>query len=134
MTTTSKSRTPRLKYHPAAYQFVDAALRYTQNSAGRTASLGRDEEDAHISGQELLHGIRELAVKQFGLMTVTVFRQWGVHSTDDFGRIVFEFIERGAMRKTDRDQLSDFSDVYEFADVFDRQYHIDTSNAFQRGS
>ena len=134
MTTTSKSSSPRLKYHPAAYQFVDAALRHTQNSVGRTASLGSDEEDAHISGQELLQGIRELAVKQFGLMTVTVFHQWGVHTTDDFGRIVFEFIERGAMRKTDRDQLSDFFEVYEFADVFDRQYQIDTSNAFQRGS
>ena len=30
-------------------------------------------------------------------MARTVFRCWGVRSTDDFGRIVFELVERGEM-------------------------------------
>ena len=134
MTATSNTTRPLLRYHPNAYQFVDAALRYTQKRLGRVAdpSLGADDESAHISGNELLDGIRELAQKEFGLLACSVFKSWGVRSTEDFGHIVFDFVERGVMRKTDRDSLSDFFDVYDFEEVFDSQYHIDTSNAFTR--
>ncbi len=88
--------------------------------------------DAHISGVELLEGIRAFALTQFGLMTCTVFRRWGIRSTDDFGNIVFELIERGEMSKTDRDQLSDFFEVYDFADVFDRDYQVEVQRAFTK--
>lgn len=131
MTTTSKTITARKRYHSQAYQFVFAALRHTQQQLGRAVAHDPETEEAHISGRELLGGVRELALEQFGLMTQTVFRQWGIESTDDFGRIVFELIERGEMRKTDRDRLSDFFDVYEFEDVFDRRYPIDTRRAFR---
>lgn len=122
-----------LKYNPEAYRFVDQALRHTQRQLRRipeAPDVEFDEESAHISGIELLEGIRDLALREFGLMTIPVFRQWGVRTTDDFGRIVFDFIEKGAMRKTDRDQLSDFSGVYDFEEVFDRAYSIDLSRAF----
>lgn len=130
MSTTSRSPLPRLKYHPDAYQFVNEALRQTQEQFGRSDGHGVDDDDAHITGPELLEGIRKFALKRFGLMTQTVFRQWGVRCTDDFGRIVFELIEHGAMRKTERDQLSDFFDVYEFEEVFDKQYRFNLSHAF----
>lgn len=122
---------PRLRFHPNAYQFVSAALRYTQQQLGRNAARGADDEDAHISGRELVYGISDLAQEKFGLLTLTVFRHWGVQCTDDFGRIVFELIERGEMKKTERDQLCDFFDVYDFEAVLDRGYRIDTSKAFQ---
>ena len=104
MTTTSQTATPRLRYHQNAYKFVFQALRYTQEHLRRNVSGGPDDEEAHISGQELLAGIRALALEQFGLLATTVFRQWGVTTTNDFGHIVWELIERGEMRKTDRDQ------------------------------
>jgi len=134
MSTISETTKPRLRYHPNAYRFVDSALRYTQKKLGRVPDPDRgvNDESAHITGAELLEGIRELAQKQFGLMARTVFKMWGVRTTDDFGRIVFDFVERGIMRKTSRDRLSDFYDVYDFEEVFDRQYHIDTSQAFRR--
>lgn len=121
------------RFHPDAYRFVDQALRHTQQRLGRVPdnpSDDYDEESAHISGPELLDGIRDLALQEFGLMAITVLRHWGIRTTDDFGRVVFDFIERGAMRKTDRDQLSDFSGVYDFEQVFDRDYRIDLSEAF----
>ncbi len=132
MTTTSKPAAPRLKYHPSAYQFVDAALRYTLEMVGRAPAESVDDEGSHISGQELLEGIRALALEQFGLMTLSVFHNWGIRQTDDFGRVVFELVERGAMRKTDRDQRSDFVDVFNFEEVFDRQYKFDVSHVFLR--
>lgn len=130
---TIKTASSALKYHPEAYRFVDQSLRYTQKRLDRlpeAADEEFDEDAAHISGPELLDGIRALALEEFGLMTIPVFRHWGVRSTDDFGRIVFDFIEQGAMRKTDRDQLTDFFDLYDFEDAFDREYEIDLSNAF----
>ena len=129
-----KTETTGLKYHPDAYRFVDQALRHTQKRLGRSAenvaNEENEEEAAHINGRELLDGIRELAVNEFGLMAIVVLHHWGVRGTEDFGRIVFDFIERGAMRKTDRDQLNDFFDVYDFDQVFDHDYQIDMSDAF----
>ena len=134
MSTTSKALTLRRRYQKPAYLFVFAALTHTQQQLGRTSEMGSeadlDAEESHISGPELLEGIRALALEQFGLMTTAVFRSWGVQSTADFGRIVFELVERGEMRKTDRDQLSDFFEVYDFDSVFDHNYRIDTSRAY----
>ena len=130
MTTASNTTTQRLRYHHNAYEFVFAALRYTQKKLGRAAADDPQDDAAHISGPELLDGIRRLGIEQFGLMATTVFRHWGVHGTGDFGRLVFEMIECGEMRKTDRDQLDDFFDIYDFEDAFDHQYQIDTTRAF----
>jgi len=63
-------------------------------------------------------------------MTLSVFSAWGIHGTGDFGKIVFELIESGKMRKTDDDQLDDFVDIYDFRQVFDTEYRLDMSTAF----
>ncbi len=134
MSQTRKAIPTKSRYHPAAFEFVDLALRYTQKKLGKRGEV-RDEpppDDAHISGPQLLDGIREVALKEYGLMTMTVLRNWGVTTTDDFGRIVWDMIENGHMRRTDRDQLSDFFAVYDFEKAFDQDYQIDTATAFRR--
>jgi uncharacterized repeat protein (TIGR04138 family) len=138
MTFASNSLIQKPGYHPQAFDFVFAALKYTQDHHVDSQDEFSDSEsedewsllkaDSHVSGPELLDGIREFAIKQFGLMTISVFKHWGVKSTDDFGRIVFELIERGEMRKTDQDQLSDFFDLYDFEEAFNRQFQVDTSS------
>ncbi len=123
---------PRLRYHTDAYEFVFDALRYTQEMLQRCPDETEsdvEEESAHISGQELLNGIREYALDQFGLMARIVFSSWGITCTEDFGRMVFELIDEGRMRKTDRDDISDFYEVYEFAEAFDRAYQPETKLA-----
>jgi uncharacterized repeat protein (TIGR04138 family) len=126
MSQTKQQTAAKRTYHPAAYEFVDHALRFAQKK------FSGINEGSHITGSQLLDGIRELAIKEFGMMSPVVFRHWGIHSTDDFGRVVWNMIETDRMRKTDRDQLSDFCDVYDFADVFDREYRFNTSQAFRR--
>jgi uncharacterized repeat protein (TIGR04138 family) len=121
----------RPRYHRNAYHFVFSALQFTQEKLNRTASHVLHEEDAHINGAELCDGLRELALQKFGLLTRTVLRSWGVNSTEDIGRIVFELIERGEMRKTDQDTPDDFFDVYEFEDAFERGYAVDVTRAFR---
>lgn len=126
MSRTKQAPLTKPKYHPAAREFVGHALHLAQKK------FAKSPDDAHVSGRQLLEGIRELAIKEFGMMTIPVFRHWGITSTEDFGRIVWDLVERGDMRKTDRDQLSDFNGVYDFEDAFDRDYQIDTSTAFRR--
>lgn len=126
MSRTKSAPLTQPKYHPAAREFVNHALRFTQKK------FVKSPEDAHVSGRQLLEGIRELALKEFGMMTIPVFRHWGITTTDDFGRIVWDLVQSGEMNKTERDQLSDFSGVYDFEAAFDRDYEIDTSAAFRR--
>lgn len=102
------ARDPR--YRPDAYRFVFEALDYTLKSLGRTAG--------HVSGRELLEGIRDCALEQFGGLAGLVFDQWGVRSTLDFGEMVFNLVESGLMGKTETDSREDFRNVYEFRDVF----------------
>ena len=64
------------------------------------------------------------------MLAPTVFASWGVRSTHDFGRIVFELVDMGKLRRTENDQLSDFDNGYSFDDAFLHDYVIDTSQAF----
>jgi uncharacterized repeat protein (TIGR04138 family) len=101
-----------------AYAFVREALDFTQKLAGKeTRSPIR-----HVSGQELLEGIRKFALEQFGPMVVTVFEEWGVKSCRDFGEIVFNMVEIGLLAKTDRDTRDDFQEGYDFTDVFRKPF------------
>ena len=68
-------------------------------------------------------------IKQSYLLT-SKWINTAVHTTEDFGRIVFELVERGEMKKTDQDSLDDFCDIYKFDEVFDEQYIVDVSRAF----
>lgn len=114
------------RFHKDAYRFIYEALHHTQKKLDRISENEGDEE-AHITGQELMYGVRELASQRYGVLATNVFAHWNVHSTGDFGRIVFDMIDRGEMRKTDRDQLSDFYDVFDFEDAFNHNYEISVS-------
>lgn len=114
-------------YHPLAYKFLFSALRFTQEQLGRDRAT---EATGHISGPELLDGIRKLGLLHFGMLSIQVFKTWGIDSTDDFGHIVFQLIEAGEMRKTPNDQLTDFFSVYDFNKVFHDDYTLDTSKVF----
>ncbi len=112
-------RDPR--YAVEAYEFVFEALGYIQRRLGR---VPKEKEEGnpknHVSGRELLEGIRELALREFGLMARTVFNCWGIHKTDDFGEIVFNLVEGGLMSKTEQDTREDFRDVYDFETLLGR--------------
>ena len=82
-----------------AYSFVREALDFTQKSVGKEVR----GTIRHVSGQELLGGIRKFALEQFGPMVVTVFEEWGVKQCEDFGEIVFNMVEIGLLAKTEKD-------------------------------
>lgn len=124
----TKSPRPKLQFHPHAYFFVKDALSEAQSLYGRDK---HNEAGGHITPRELLNGVRILGQRRFGMMGTVVFRCWGIHTTADVGRIVFELIERGDMKKTEDDQFSDFCEVFSFETAFAAEYVIDTSKAFR---
>jgi uncharacterized repeat protein (TIGR04138 family) len=105
------------RYHRDVYFFVFEALRFAQEQLGLgQPSSGdiEDEEQRHVTGQQLCEAIRRYAVQQYGLMAKSVLNEWGVRSTSDFGEIVFNLIDIGQMKKTDADRREDFDDVFDF--------------------
>ena len=102
------------RYHRNAYHFVRQGLDYTQ----RTISEQEDGAVRHISGQELLGGIRAHALDQYGPMALTVLGEWGVTSCEDFGAIVFNMVEHELLAKTEEDSADDFTGGYDFAEAF----------------
>ena len=99
------------RYSRAAYLFVYDALQHTVEKLGK-ASMPREQR--HVSGRDLIYGISEYALDQFGPLTLTVFDHWGIRETRDFGEIVFTLVNDNLMSKTDDDRIEDFTDVFEF--------------------
>jgi uncharacterized repeat protein (TIGR04138 family) len=109
-------RDPR--YELAAYIFIYEALAYTQRA------LGRDDPkltpaQRHVTGQELLNGIREYAAQMFGPLAPAVFRSWRVRRTEDFGEIVFNLVEHRLLGKTESDAREDFAGGFDFDQAFE---------------
>ena len=102
------------RYRREAYAFTFEAFNFTMEKRRR------DGDQGHIDGAELCEGIREYAENSFGFLTRTVFNQWGVTSTEDFGTIVFSMVDAGLMRKQDSDSIADFQNAYDFEEVFEK--------------
>ena len=79
------------RYHVNAYRFVYEAHDYT---------VKQFEKKRHISGRELLDGIKNLALEQFGALAIMVFDVWGIRKTNDFGNIVFNLVEAELMSRS----------------------------------
>jgi uncharacterized repeat protein (TIGR04138 family) len=101
------------RYARDAYLFLRDALDFTIKARRKAKEL-----DQHVTGQQLLDGIRQYALKQFGPMVPTVFEYWGVRLGEDFGAMVFNFIAVGIFGKTDTDSIDDFRGGYTFHDAF----------------
>lgn len=102
------------RYDRDAYAFLKDALDYSV-TAKREREGG---EYPHVSGRELLFGIRDLALDQFGPMAATVLEIWGVTCSEDIGEMVFQLIEIGAFGKSEDDSLEDFGEVFSFEEAF----------------
>jgi uncharacterized repeat protein (TIGR04138 family) len=106
------------RYQRDAYLFVKDALDHTQ----KLVIKENKGELRHVSGQELLRGIREYALTQFGPMTQMVFAEWGITCCEDFGEIVFNMVEIGLLGKTETDSREDFANGYDFDDAFRKPF------------
>jgi len=106
------------RFHRDAYQFLREALDFTQRNQPREPRA----KIRHVTGQELLDGIRRYALEQFGPMAITVLEEWGIRRCEDFGDMVFNMVEARLLAKTDQDSRDDFRGGYDFAEAFKKPF------------
>lgn len=102
------------RYQRDAYVFLRDALDFTTKQQKKT----KGTSIRHVTGPELLEGLRQYALKEFGPLVMTVFDSWGIHSSEDIGNMVFNLIGAGIFGKTEDDSIEDFRNVYHFEEVF----------------
>jgi uncharacterized repeat protein (TIGR04138 family) len=101
------------RFHDMVYVFVLSALHHVLQGL---------PEPRHISGRELVEGVRELALEKFGPMARTVLEHWGIHETGDVGDVVFALVGAGILIKQDEDTRADFERVFDFDEAFRSPY------------
>jgi uncharacterized repeat protein (TIGR04138 family) len=102
------------RYQRDAYVFLRDALDFTTKQQKKIKGVNV----RHVSGPELLDGVRRYALKEFGPLVTTVFDNWGIHSCEGIGNMVFNLIGAGVFGKTEEDSIEDFKNVYDFEEAF----------------
>ncbi len=103
------------RYSLDAYLFVLEAIQHART---------KFRKEKHVSGQELLEAIKDLALMRYGAMAIAVFEHWGIRQTIDFGHIVFNMVNNKILNKTEEDSIEDFRDYFDFKKVFVEDYRF----------
>ena len=109
---------PNPRFHARSYVFVLQALH---------SVIGSLDAPRHISGRELTEGLREMAIGRYGPLARTVLEHWGIHGTEDVGRVVFAMVEQGILVRQEEDRPEDFVDLFDFEEAFDLNYPWEAS-------
>ena len=102
------------RYQREAYIFLRDALDFTTKQQKKIKGAAV----RHVAGPELLEGVRQYALKEFGPMVVRFFPTGAFARCEDIGHMVFNLIGAGIFGKTDEDSMDDFKAVYDFRDAF----------------
>lgn len=108
------------QYPRAAYVFVGTAVHEiaVKILKHHSDSDEKSNRSRHITGQELVLGLKDLLLKRYGRLAIDVLRHWHISETLDFGKIVYFLVEVQLLSVSPEDSFEDFRDVYSFSDVF----------------
>jgi uncharacterized repeat protein (TIGR04138 family) len=102
------------------------ALRFVYEGLGATIRKIKEAADEdqphHITGAEFSRGLAKLAIERWGRLSRMVLNHWGVNTTRDLGEIVYLMIRHKWMTAQETDIIEDFDNVYNFEDVFEKQF------------
>lgn len=102
------------RYKRDAYFFLNEVVIH----AGNNNDFVNSSYSRHVSGQELLEIFRKYALEQFGPLALEVLNDWGLHSTEDVGEVVFNMIENKLLGARKQDSRDDFANGYDFRQAF----------------
>ena len=112
------------RYTAEAYQFTFEALDFTMMRSGRHRRKGPER---HLTVNELLDGVRDYAISQYGPLARVVLETIGIYSTEDVGEVVFNLVDQGLLNKQDDDDRAQFEGVFTFREAFDEAARLDLS-------
>ena len=109
------------------------AFEFVQEGLGRTIKKHygdeiENESPHHVTGKQLCFSLAELAAEKWGRMAKVVLNQLGIKSTNDFGNIVYIMVENKWMHARLEDTIEEFESVYDFEEVFEKNYQFSNSN------
>ena len=102
------------RYDVEAYLFVRRALDFTQKAVVKS----KKPKTHHVSGTELLEGVRLYALEEYGPMAYFLLTEWGLRAGSDVGEIVFNLVEAGVFGKSEEDSRADFQNSFSFEEAF----------------
>lgn len=105
------------RFDHKAYEFLREALDFTL-----ARMMKENDGMRHVSGRELLEGFRDFALLQFGPLSATVMREWGLKNGYHVGEMVYALISEGVFSQQDGDSLNDFKGFTPFKEAFERPY------------
>ena len=91
------------RYHIEAYRFITDSVSFT---------VERLSEHRHVTAQELMQGMRDFAVREYGVLAEEVVRSWGIHTASDAGNLVYLLIGAELLSASPGDKRSDFDIDY----------------------
>lgn len=110
------------RYATDAFEFLFESLEPAIRLAGRGDAQGTER---HITGQELIAGLRQEARRLFGPLAAHVWRTWGVERTIDWGHIVFLLVGGGLLNRRESDSIEDFREGFDFDQFFVHDYQFE---------
>lgn len=112
------------RYPVEAYHFVFEALDYVIERQDRFCRRTGESAapDRHVSVVQLLEGLREYALDEFGPLARLVLERWNIFRTEDFGEIVFSLVEHRLLNKQEADRKIDFRNGFNFREAFDKAW------------
>lgn len=96
------------RYAPDSYEFVSDAVTYTVKKLNRGK---KPRGERHVNGRELVRGVAEYAVEQFGPLAKSVLSDWGLASGGAVGNVVYNLIGESLLYASDDDRLDDFNNT-----------------------
>jgi len=96
------------RYNTAAYVHLKDGLDFTinrikENEKGTTR---------HVDALELLEGIRDYSIEEYGPMAATLLTEWGINTCDDIGEMVYQLIDCGMFGKQESDTREAFANPF----------------------
>ena len=95
------------RYHARGYAFLMDVVHYLSGEA-----------DKHVSGEAILDEFKERALDQYGPLTYTVLAEWGIHSTEDIGEMMFNLVDAKRVHRDENDSPDTFLNGYDFKETF----------------
>ena len=101
------------------YEFCFEVLDFTIRAvAEKKDPEHRQPVTRHVSAKELLEGLRDYALQEFGPMARLTLKRLGIASCGDMGDIVFNLVNANLLARQARDTRGDFNNGYDFDTAF----------------
>jgi uncharacterized repeat protein (TIGR04138 family) len=101
------------RFVPALYFFVRHGLDYLVKKRAEESQQAAGTPHQHISGRQLLEGLREYALSEYGPAAYALLTRWGIQKSSDFGDIVFSLIAENMLGKSPNDRREDFDNGFD---------------------